>query len=290
MVVVNMKTEDKPNIYKYHDPILFLNEWFIYLKKTKKHFNLNELSKKSEISTANLSLILSRKRPLTEKSFQKMIAHIFLDSIERKYFDQLRIVDQSEIPETRMDALNQIVKICKSKSLGSSEYKVFEYLTKWYYVAVFEMLALDDFQLDAAWVQKRLIKKISLLEIEQSFNFLKTHIYISKNESGRWVQAKAHLDCREGIFKLSLGEFHRQMLNLASYSIDSVKREDRFIMGQTMALSKDDFIKVKEIINHAVQQINEVNKNADKKTDIYQIEIATFPLALENITKDEDEK
>ncbi|MBC7754383.1 MAG: DUF4423 domain-containing protein [Moraxellaceae bacterium] len=284
-----MKTESRPSIYQFHDPILFLNEWFIYLKKLKTQFTINDLAKKSEISPANLSLILSRKRPLTEKSFQKMINLIHLDSTEKKYLNHLRIIDQSENSELRMEALNQIVKICKNKSLNSNDYKVFEYLTKWYYVAIFEMFNLDQMQLDPNWIQKKLIKKISLLEIEQCIEFLKVHGYVTQNKNGKWQQVEAHMDCRDGIFKLSLGEFHRQMLNLASYSIDAVKREDRFIMGQTMALSKEDFMKVKEIVESAILQINEVNKNTKKRTEIYQIEIATFPLAFENLEKDQDE-
>lgn len=75
-----------------------------------------------------------------------------------------------------------------------------------------------------------------------------------------------------------------------SYSIDSVQREDRFIMGQTMAVSKEDFVKIKEIINQTILQINEVNKNANKKTAIYQIEIATFPLVQNDLSEDENEK
>ena len=282
-----MKSESKLNIYHFHDPILFLNEWFAYLKKEKNQFNLNELSKKSSLSPANLSLILSRQRPLTEKSFNKLINFIYLDAPERKYLNQLRIVDQSENSDLRIEALNQIVKICKSKSLNSNEYKVFEYLTKWYYVAIFEMFALDHFEWDSNWIQKRLVKKISLFEIDQSLEFLKAQGYVVQNETGKWVQAVAQMDCKDGIFKLSLGEFHRQMLSLASYSIDSVKREDRFIMGQTMALSKEDFLKIKNIINQAIVQINDVNKNVNQRTDIYHIEIATFPLALENLKKDE---
>ncbi|MBC7456763.1 MAG: DUF4423 domain-containing protein [Bdellovibrionaceae bacterium] len=284
-----MKNENRPSIYQFYDPIHFLNEWFVYLKKSKDQFKLNDLAKKSEISTANLSLILSRQRPLTEKSFQKIINFIHLDATERKYLNQLRIIDQSENSELRIEALNQIVKICKNKSLDSNDYKVFEYLTKWYYVAIFEMFNLDQMQLDPIWIQKKLIKKISLLEIEQCIEFLKIHGYVTQNENGKWVQVKAQMDCREGVFKLSLGEFHRQMLSLASYSIDSVKREDRFIMGQTMALSKDDFIKVKEIVERAIFQINEINKSANKRTEIYHIEIATFPLALENFEKDHNE-
>ena len=284
-----MKTENRPNIYQFHDPILFLNEWFIHLKKSKTQFTINDLAKKSEISPANLSLVLSRKRPLTEKSFQKIINLIHLDSTEKKYLNHLRIIDQSENSELRMEALNQIVKICKNKSLNSNDYKVFEYLTKWYYVAIFEMFNLDQMQLDPAWIQKKLIKKISLLEIEQCLDFLKVHGYVIQNENKKWQQAQTQMDCRDGIFKLSLGEFHRQMLSLASYSIDAVKREDRFIMGQTLALSKEDFIKVKEIVERAILQIAEVNQNTKKRTEIYQIEIATFPLALENFEKDQDE-
>lgn len=235
-------------------------------------------------------MVLNRLRPLTEKTFQKMMNHIFLNSTEKNFLNQLRIVDQSENAETRIEALQQILKISKAKDSNSNEYKVFEYLTKWHTVAIYEMFALPSFQFDPAWIQKRLIKNIALNEIEQSLEFLKSHHFIQQNENGQWMQAKTDLQCKEGIFKLSLGEFHRQMLSLASFSIDAVQREDRFVMGQSMALSKSDFLKIKEIINHSIAEMNSVNKNTTEKCDIYHIEIAAFPLSLNILNKEKNEK
>jgi hypothetical protein len=68
------------------------------------------------------------------------------------------------------------------------------------------------------------------------------------------------------------------MLDLAHESIHSVARDERLIMGQTMAVSKENFEQIKHIIQKAVKQINEVNKGSHNKENVYHVEIAAFPL------------
>ncbi|OFZ28953.1 MAG: hypothetical protein A2622_12705 [Bdellovibrionales bacterium RIFCSPHIGHO2_01_FULL_40_29] len=272
----------KPDLFQFHDHIYFLNEWFSYLKSTKREFNLRELSKKSQISVANLSMLLKRQRPLTEKTFFKLAPFLNLNDMEKKFLNLLRIVDQSEDAETRLMALNQIVKIAKFRENNSQEFKAYEYLTKWFYVSIFEMSALEDFKLDAEWIQNHLIKPISIAEIQQAIQFLLKQNFLKQNADGSIKQIRSHLDCREGIFKVSLGAFHRQMLDLAGYAIENISREDRIIMGQTMAIAKEDFEQIKEIINNAILNINKINSKTERKDAVYHVEIAAFPLSLKS--------
>lgn len=284
-------TVDRPNIYSYYDPIQFLKDWIEYLKKNKTAFNLHILAKKTGLSISNLSMILSRQRPLTEKTFQKINLHLYLSNDEKKFLNHLRIIDQSQDVEARIGSLNEILRLTKNKNGNSSDYKVFEYLTKWYNVAIFELVNTDGFIADPQSIQKKLIKKVTAADIQKSLDFLTEHGFIKQDGSGKWYQVNSDWDCREGIFKLSLGEFHRQALHLAQISIESVKREDRLIMGQTMALSKSDFETIKKIIQNSIQEMNKANKNSSKKENIYHVEIAAFPLFLaDERQEDENEK
>lgn len=274
---------DRPNIFTFYDPIQFLNNWIGFLKKTKNQFNLNTLSKKSGLSISNISMILNKQRPLTEKSFQKLAPSLHLTADEKEYLNHLRIIDQNEEQSVRVESLNHIIKLAKSKSINSQDLKIFEYLTSWYKVAIFELVNLTEFQLDSAWIQKRLIKSISISEIEDSINFLQHHKFIGQTENGKWIQLKQDLNCQGGLYRLSLGEFHRQIFELAHASIEVVAREDRLIMGQTMSLSAEDFENLKLIIQEAVSKMNSVNKNQTDKTAVYHVEIAAFPMIIKKI-------
>lgn len=285
-----MKIE-RPNIFTFYDPIHFLNEWVRFLKNSMNQFNLNLLSKKSGLSISNISMILNKQRPLTEKSFQKLVSFLHLNRDEKEYLNHLRIIDQSEEQFVRIDSLNKVIKIAKKNSIDTHDLKIFEYLTSWHKVAIYELVNLTEFQLDSHWIQQRLIRRISLADIEDSINFLKVHKFIGQNEDGKWIQLKQDLNCQGGIYRLSLSEFHRQIFDLAHSSIESVPRQDRLIMGQTMALSDQDFENLKLIIQETITKMNSVNKNRTDKTSVYHIEIATFPMIInKSEPKDDNEK
>lgn len=273
-----MKSENRPDVFHYHDFVNFLNDWFTFLRKTKSEFSARSFAQRSGIALGYMNMILSRQRPLSEKAFFKIIPHLDLASDEQTFLNLLRTIGQSEDSNSRLSALNEMMKFKKFKLTNQNENRTYEYLTKWHYAAIYEMFNLDSFQYDAKWIQKKLKKKIALPEVEQALSFLKDHNFVRQNSEGKWAQVAALLDCTEGIFKISLAAFHKQMLDLAHDSIHTTSRDDRYIIGQTMAVSKENFDQIKQIIQQAIKQINEVNKNSSPKENVYQIEIAAFPL------------
>tara|TARA_B110001454_G_scaffold219199_1_gene251750 strand:+ start:57342 stop:58184 length:843 start_codon:yes stop_codon:yes gene_type:complete len=279
---------DRPNIFQYLDLVKFLNDWLTYLRKTKNDFSIRNFSKQTGVAVGYMNMILKRERSLTEKAFLKIAPHLGLLEDEKKFMNLLRVLGLTEEPKLRLDCLNEMMKFKKFRTVNASENRTFDYLTKWHHVAIYEMFNLDGFEMTPENIQKRLKRKLTIADIEQSLEFLKQHQFINENPNGTWTQASPRLDCTEGIYKISLGEFHKQMLELAHESIHRSTRDERFIMGQTMAVNKQDFEKIKQIIQRAVDSINEVNKGSLDKNNVYHIEIAAFPLLttqLEEPTK-----
>ncbi len=273
-----MKTPAKPDIFTYHDHIGFLRDWLQHLEKTRNDFSLRALASKSNIAIGYLPMVLANKRKLTEKGFLKLLPYLELDAQEKKFLSLLRLIGESSSSHTRIEAVNQMSHMKRFLDNNKKEIRVYEYLTKWFYVAIREIVALNDFKPDYEWIRNKLNGKLTLAEVQDALDFLIANGFLIKDSTGKLSQAETALDCREGIFKLSLGQFHRQMFGLAADSIENVPRDQRYIIGHTVAISESDFKRIKEIIDESVQKITQLGDEAKQKEHVYHIEIAAFPL------------
>ena len=273
-----MKQHERPDIFTYHDHINFLRDWLEYLKKVKVVFSMRTLSQKSAIAVGYLPMVLSGKRELSEKAYFKILPHLNLNQQEQKFLTLLRLVGETADHETRIHTINQMAKLRRFQNSNTKDLRVFEYLTKWYYVAIRELILVKDFKMDPEWIQSRLNGRMSRAEIECAIAFLKEQNFITENSDGKWIHDKASLDCKEGIFKLSLGQFHRQMLEMAATSIEKTPRNKRYILGHTVAISQQDFEKIKQILDHSVEKMKLLDSNPSAKSDVYHIEMVAFPL------------
>ena len=109
---------ERPNIFTYQDPIGYISDLISFLKPTKNQFNLNMLAKKSGLAVSNISMMLNKQRPLTEKSFHKLVPFLYLSKDEKAYLNHLRIICHSEEQTVRMESLNQIIRMSKSNKFA----------------------------------------------------------------------------------------------------------------------------------------------------------------------------
>src|SRR5207253_10071636 len=119
---------------------------------------------------------------------------------------------------------------------NAKELEAYQYLTKWHYVALREMIVLDHFKNDTEWIQEQLHFSVSPKEITEGLDFLLKHHFIAKDSKGKFQVKDKILDCFDGIYRLSLGEFYKQVFHLAVESIDTVPRPERLLLGHTFAV------------------------------------------------------
>jgi uncharacterized protein (TIGR02147 family) len=267
----------QPNVFEYEDVGLFLNDWLEYLKANKK-ISLRQLTKASEISVGSLSMILNGKRRFTEKALQKILIHLKLNPQERRFLELLHAVGESESAEVRVEALSEMSRLSAYRKANQKEHDIYKYLTKWFYVAIREMILLPDFKEDPAWIQKRLRGRIGLQEVAEAIAFLEDRRLVIRDVNGRLSLPEFDLQCKEGVHKISLGEFHRQVLELAHKSIHEVARDQRYILGRTVAISTSEFHQAKEIFDEALRKIESLGRGGEASKEVYHFELAAFPM------------
>lgn len=273
-----MANLQKPNVFNYHDHINFLKDYVVYMKNKGRGFSLRKFASEIDVATGYLSMCFTRKRRLSKNAFDKIILKIELNKREKEFLELLWLMGESESAQVRSQTLAQIGKYKEYSSLNREEFEVHKYLSCWQIVAVREMVQLKNFKNDPTWIKRRLRGRIATSEIKEILQFLIKNKFVEQHANGELTIADKVLKCFEGVYKLSLGDFHRQMLGLAAQSIEEHSRDKRLILGHTLAIDSQDFAKVKSILENAqseLEKLNNMNKNAD---DIVHISLAAFPL------------
>ena len=276
-----MKKTTKPKIYKYNDIVVFLKDLFNFLK-AKENKSLCDFADELKIATGLMFMILSRKRNLTNKLLKKIMKKFKYNKAEAGFAENLRIIGFSQKYEQRKKAIYQINKLKSYREQNKSEFEIYKYLSHWYYVAIKEMSELSDFTEEPAWIQKRLAYAVSRKEIEAALVFLKrTKILVYQKQ--RLVSSNKIMNCEEGIFKLTLGGFHKQILQLAGQSIDEVDRDKRRILGQTLKVDKNQLAIIHALLADTFEKIKAMTAQTNENEDVYHIELVSIPLTKKEI-------
>ena len=267
----------RPDIYGYHDYRVFLRDFFLYRKAMESSFSLRALCREANLASGYLPMVLSGLRSLSGKALAKLARPLGLQMPELSYLELLCTMADADSPQVRLDALERIQRFRSYRELNPREIEVYRYLTRWYYVAIREMTALEGFRADAAWIQERLRAKVPLKEIEQALEFLKSNGYLEVLPDGTAKLPQKDVQCVGGVYRIALAQFHREMLTRASDSLSHTSSEERTITGHTVAVAPEQYDEVKRILDEALTKIAQLPQS-ESPSSVYHVALAAFPL------------
>ena len=269
-----------PEIYNYHDHLVFLRDWLAYRKASQPGFSLRTLARDAGLSPAYLPLILAAKRVLSLKALAKMGPHLGLSKAERSYLEALVTLGTTDSQKVRLEALDKMKRFRSYQQNNPRELEAYQYLTHWYYVAIREMASIPGFQPTPEWIAPRLRYGVSLQEIKSALEFLTSHGYLH--------DPTKTIECVGGVFKVALTQFHHEVLGLAARSITETASKDRSIQGHTVALSQEQIKEASRILDEALKKIQKLGQSGpiptaeSKSPEVYHVELALFPLTQKN--------
>jgi uncharacterized protein (TIGR02147 family) len=270
----------RPNIFCYHQYVEFLKDWFSFQKKTKKGFSLRKIAQECEIAIGYLPMVLSKQRPLSVETLKKLMPVLQLSKNELQFLESMHSLGISASQEERVQSLDRMKRHQNYRKNNPNEAETFEYLTRWYYFAIRELSADPEFKLDAEWIQERLRIHIPLKEIKDAIEFLVKNKYIEVSVDGKVVPPQKHINCSGGVYRIALGQQHKQLLRLAEKSIDNADSSERQLVGHTFAIPASDYDEVQKIISEALEKLRAITKSSEGKSRdaVYHMEMALFPL------------
>lgn len=269
-----------PDIYGYHDYRLFLQDWFAYQKATTHGFSVRAVARAADISESYLSMALSGERSLSTTKLDKLMRCLGFDSSAQSYLGWLHTIVEAEDEGERLEALKKIQRFSQYRVLNSMEIETYEYLTNWYYVAIREMSALPEFQLDPKWIRARLKKKLTLKEIRAAVEFLVCNGFIELDEAGKCKRPSKVVHGKTGVLRPALTKFHREMLSQACDSIETTASELRHITAHTAAIPLENVERAKNILDEARKQIISLGASETSGTsEVYHFGFLAFPVS-----------
>ncbi len=275
----------KRDVFLYHDYRAFLNDEIKYQSKTFAGVSMRAIARDAKIAPGFLSLVLSGKKNLSADKLFDLARALSLNPNELNHLEYLRAFCDADLQEDRIEALARLQRSVGYQTKNPAEHHVFRYLSRWFYVVIREMATKKGFQADAKWIQSQLQFQVPLVDLKNALEFLISHKYISVQTDGAVQASSENIRCMGGVYQVVLAQFHKEMFDIATRSLDVLSSQERYLEGYTCSLTQRHFAEAQKIITEAIDKIEALEKLAhptdatgDSNENIYHFCFFGIPL------------
>jgi uncharacterized protein (TIGR02147 family) len=278
------------NVYQYLDYRAFLRDAYEDLKQRQRGFSYRWFARRAGMSSPNfLKLVIEGQRNLTAQSAERFAAALGLSTQESAFFRDLVSFNQATTAAEKNDRFERIGAYRAHRAVRKLERTTFEYLSRWYYPAIRELVSCPGFREEPEWIARQLSPAISAQQARKAIEVLLNLGVLERGEGGELRQGDALLSTGPEVRSLAVGNFHRQMMERAAQAIETVDPSRREISGVTVALSAKGFEMFKAKIQKLRAELLELSAEEAAPTRVVQFNFQAFPLAeIEDEENDHD--
>jgi len=270
----------QPLIFEYEDYRAFLRDTYCFQKARSRHFSFRNFSRRAGFSSPNfLKLVIDGQRNLSAESVEKFVAALRLNNAEGEFFHHLVRFTQARTPSVRVECARHILKSKGFQKIYPLKQAEFSYYACWYYIPVRELVSLVDFQEDPQWVAKKVFPVISVSEAAQALRDLEILGLLCRAPSGKLMQAQKTVTTANEVTSSSVANYHREMLQRAADSIDTVPRTQREISAACIPVSKATAAIIKTMLQEFRHEVLSLAAQDDSPETIYQVNMQLFPIS-----------
>ena len=268
------------NIFTYSDFKKLLSDFHrLKNEQMKGIFSFRAFAKRAGFGAPNyIQHIIAGKKRVSNTAVHQLAVAMKLNKKEHAFFEALVAFNQAKSDDEKVHRFEKLISFkayAQAQTIGTEQY---EYFSRWYYVAIRELVNLEGFKDDAAWVAKQLNPKISSLQASDALQVLKRLKLITKNEKGEWIAHDPHIATEREVASLTAAQFHKQMIKCG---YDALEQDSsiRDISSLTMSLSEEEFSEVKKRIGQFREEIQDyLSKSTEKAERVCQLNYQFFHL------------
>lgn len=267
----------KKNVFEY----LNYREYLGYCLEEKKlknsSFSIRSAAMQIEINPGTLTRVLNGTRNISIELSKKFAEYLKMSKKEIEYFECMVLFDQAQKIEEKNKHLLKLLSMRK-KNVDVLEFDQFEYFTKWYVVAVKEILSVYKFNGDFDELAKIVNPPITCGQAKDSVELLE-RIGIVKFKNGSYEVNKTHLKTPDTWKSLAVSNFQHAMIRLAGEALDRYPKDCRDFSTASMSISEEGILKIKERIKLFYQDVVEIVNEDSKQSQVYELNIQLFPIS-----------
>lgn len=269
------------NVYDFLDYRAYLRAYYEAAKRTRPSFSFRLFSKLAGLRSPNfLKLVIDGERNLGADSIERFAGALGLEGSDAEFFRDLVAFGQAQTLTDKNRAFERIAASRRFRAARRIDGELFAYLSHWYNPAIRELAARDDFQEEPRWIAAQLRPTIGPAEAAEAMKLLLSLGLLVRNpETGRVERGEPTLTTEHEVRSLGAAAFHRQMLERAAQSIESVPRELRDLAALTVCVSPETAALVKQRIHQFRESLTELCDSDQRGSTVYQLNVQWFPLS-----------
>jgi len=232
--------------------------------KRNPSYSLRAFAAQLEIDASTLSKILKGKRPLGPQLVQKLGSSIGLNTKEISVFS--KIADKKEDKSAEQMTFEQIT------------YDRFAVISDWYHFAILELMQVNGFRTEPAWIAKAL--GMERAEVTAAIERLQRVGLLKVQNDGTWNDISGGNTTSIGPDMMSTAHrrLQQQFLEKASESLVKVPLQERDHSTMTMAVDRSRLPAAREKIKRFRRSLAKFLTEGDVRDEVLNLNIALFPI------------
>jgi uncharacterized protein (TIGR02147 family) len=240
--------QNLPNLYDYRSARRYVLDFLAVQQKQNRRFSIRGWSKAMGLKTHSLLvMMLQGKRKISEKQIPYLAKGLGLTPQDRRYFQALVQLENSETPEEKSVAENWIQDVTPSSTGGPVITDDFWVVSHWIHMAVLEITALKSFDGTFDSIEDRLSLQFSRLEILSAVERLLSVKLLKKN-GDLLERTSIGVTTRPDVPSKAVRKYHQQVAQLAIDAIEIDPVTKREFQGLAISVKEDQIPVAKKMI------------------------------------------
>jgi uncharacterized protein (TIGR02147 family) len=269
---------DKPSIYDYLDYSEYLKAFYEYKKSTNAHFSHRLIAGKLGCNPSYYLKIMQGTRELSMTMLFKIADFIGLTKRETNYFESLVQLKKAKTAREKKHYFEKVIsqRSTKVKVLEKAQY---EFYSKWYYVAILEVLDYYAFSGDYERLAAMMIPAIKPSEARKAIQTLESLGLIVKTPDGLYQKVDKVVSVGDDWRSMVIANFLLETMDLAKDAVMVIPQERREVGAQTLSISEATFNRIRDKLRGLRKEVLELARADEQADRVYQLNLQAFPLA-----------
>lgn len=276
-----IRSAPEVRVYDFLDYRAYLRAYYEAAKRARPSFSYRLFSRLAGLRSPNfLKLVIEGERNLGSDSVARFSEALGLAGDEAVFFADLVAFSQAQTLSEKNRAFERIAASRRFRAARRIDGELFAYLSHWYNPVIRELAARADFVEDPRWIASRVRPRITPAEAAEAMKLLLSlGLLVRDPESGRVLRGEPTLTTEHEVRSIGAAAFHRQMIERAAESIETVPRELRDLAALTVCISPRTAALVKERIHQFREAMAEICDSDREGAVVYQLNLQWFPLS-----------
>jgi uncharacterized protein (TIGR02147 family) len=271
---------DPVSVFDFLDYRAFLRAYYEAAKQRRGGYSFRTFAKRAGLKSPNFfKLVMDGQRNLGTDSISRFAEALDLVNEEQKFFADLVAFAQAEDNAEKNRVFERIAASRRFRNARRIDSMVHEYLSHWYHPVIRELVVRSDFDRDPRWIAGTLRPEITTRQAAQSLALLlELGLVVENRETGGLELNSPTLTTEHEVSSIGAANFHRQMMERAGASIDTVPAALRDLAALTVCISPKVASEVKRRIHQFREALTELCDAETEGKIVYQLNVQWFPL------------